>query len=112
MRERDLQTLIRIEAASQGITMFRNNVGRGFTADGSRIQFGLCPGSSDLIGWRTVTVTPDMVGRQLAVFVAIEVKTPHGKLSSEQQRFLDAVTQAGGFACVARSPDDLKPEMM
>ena len=26
-----------------------------------RVVYGLCPGSSDLIGWRTVEVTPEMV---------------------------------------------------
>jgi ribosomal protein S19 len=39
------------------------------------VQFGLCKGSADLIGWKRVTVTPEMVGSTVAVFTSIEVKT-------------------------------------
>jgi hypothetical protein len=70
------------------------------------VQFGLCKGSADLIGWRTVTVTPDMVGQRIAVFTSIEVKTPTGRLRPEQQQWLDAVQAAGGIAGVARSVED------
>ncbi|MEO5375642.1 MAG: VRR-NUC domain-containing protein [Alphaproteobacteria bacterium] len=87
------------------VRVFRNNCGVALHPDGSRVVYGLCPGSSDLIGFRTVTVTPDLVGRQLAQFVAIEVKTATGRVSPEQRRFLDAVERAGGLAAVVRSPE-------
>jgi hypothetical protein len=45
----------------------------------------LCKGSADLIGYRTITITPDMVGQQVAVFTSIEVKTPTGRIRPEQQ---------------------------
>ena len=70
------------------------------------MQFGLCKGSADLIGWRTVTITPEMVGQQVAVFTSIEVKSATGRLRSEQQQWLDAVQKAGGIAAVARSVAD------
>ena len=70
------------------------------------VRYGLQPGSSDLIGWRTVTITPEMVGQQVAVFTSIEVKTPTGRIRPEQQQWLDAVQAAGGIAGVARSVED------
>jgi hypothetical protein len=73
---------------------------------GVPVRYGLQPGSSDLIGWRTVTITPEMVGQQVAVFTSIEVKTPTGRLRPEQQQWLDAVQVAGGIAGVARSVSD------
>ena len=70
------------------------------------MQFGLCKGSADLIGWRTITITPDMVGQQVAVFTSIEVKTPTGRVRPEQQQWLKAVQAAGGVAGIARSVED------
>jgi len=70
------------------------------------VSFGLCKGSADLIGWRTVTITPEMVGQQVAVFTSIEVKSERGRLAAEQQQWLDAVLSAGGIAGVARSVED------
>ena len=58
-----------------------------------RLHAGLCVGSSDIIG-----IAPD--GR----FLAVEVKTKTGKVTKEQQRFIEAVKQHGGIAGVARSP--------
>jgi len=87
------------------LRMFRNNVGVLHDRNGRPVRFGLFPGSSDLIGWRTVTVTQDMVGKNLAVFAAIEVKTQTGRPTIEQSQFLNAVMAAGGFADVARSPE-------
>jgi len=68
--------------------------------------FGLCEGSSDLIGWRSITITEDMVGQRIAQFVAIEVKNEAGKLRKTQAAFLNTVAEAGGRAGVARSVTD------
>ena len=70
------------------------------------MSFGLARGSADLIGWTIRTVTPEMVGTQVAVFTSIEVKTPTGRVKPEQQQWLDAVQAAGGIAGVARSVED------
>jgi len=67
------------------------------------VTFGLCKGSADLIGWRSVTITPEMVGQQVAVFTSIEVKSSSGRVKPEQQQWLNAVQAAGGIAGVARS---------
>ena len=86
--------------------MFRNNTGTLKDANGRPVSFGLCKGSADLIGWRTVTITPEMVGQQVAVFTSIEVKTATGRVRPEQQQWLNAVQAAGGIAAVARSVAD------
>lgn len=119
MTEKNIQTQIMIAASKTGTTVFRNNVGNGVLGQivrqdggnfhiikGRRVQFGLCPGSSDLIGWRTVTVTPDMVNRKIAVFLALEVKTATGKATAEQENFINAVRASGGLAGIVRSIDD------
>jgi hypothetical protein len=104
--EQQIQQEIRIACGTGPVRLFRNNTGTLRDQHGRPVQFGLCKGSADLIGWRTVTVTPDMVGTQVAVFLSIEVKTPTGRLRPEQQQWLDAVQAAGGIAGVARSVDD------
>ena len=106
MTEQQIQQQIRIACGTGDTRLFRNNTGTLKDANGRPVQFGLCKGSADLIGWRTVTVTPEMVGTQVAVFLSIEVKTPTGRLRPEQQQWLDAVQAAGGIAGVARSVED------
>ena len=73
---------------------------------GRPVQFGLARGSADLIGWRTITITPEMVGTQLAVFTSIEVKTPNGRIRPDQHAWERTVSNAGGIAGIARSIQD------
>ena len=70
------------------------------------MQFGLCKGSADLIGYRSITITPEMVGQQVAVFASIEVKTPTGRIRPDQRAWMETVQAAGGIAGVARSVED------
>ena len=73
------------------------------------MTFGVgSPGGSDLIGYRRVTVTPEMVGQEIPVFAAIEVKTARGRATKEQERFIEHIRNAGGIAGVARSVDEAK----
>jgi VRR-NUC domain len=88
--------------SKQGSRLFRNQVGAAYTPAGNRITTGLGKGSSDLIGWTAITITPDMVGKTVAVFTAVECKTVRGKLNAEQQQFLDVVKSSGGIAEVYR----------
>jgi hypothetical protein len=118
MSEKNIQSLI---MAANVATMFRNNQGRGVLGEirkipntgdfivkhGRIVDFGVCnPGGSDLIGWKSVTITPDMVGKKLAVFTGLEVKTSTGRPTKEQVNFIQAVRSAGGFAGIVRSVDD------
>jgi hypothetical protein len=96
--------------------LFRNNVGLAYTGDVKRhgngtitienarpIKFGLCKGSSDLIGWTRIQITPEMIGRTVAVFTAIEVKSATGRASKEQKNFIKRIHDCGGIAGIARS---------
>jgi hypothetical protein len=103
--------------------LWRNNVGTGWAGAATRItagnlnaiahtlrpgdviirnarplHAGLCVGSSDLIGYRRVD--------GLAQFVALEVKSERGRPTTEQTRFLDHITTAGGCAAIVRSVAD------
>ena len=104
--EQQIQQQIRIACSTGDARLFRNNTGTLRDQHGRPVQFGLCKGSADLIGWKRVTVTPEMVGTTVAVFASIEVKTPTGRLRPEQQQWLEAVQAAGGIAGVARSVAD------
>ena len=106
--ETTLQQQIRLAlGARSDLRLFRNQVAQlPDPRTGRPVQFGLARGSADLIGWRTVIITPEMVGQRLAVFTSIEVKTPTGRVRSEQQAWLACVQQCGGIAGVARSIAD------
>lgn len=67
---------------------------------------GLPPGFADTFGWVPVTITPDMVGQTVAVFLGIEVKSQTGAVRDAQIAFVNAVKRAGGRAGFARSVQD------
>ena len=104
--EQSIQQHIRLTCSTGATRLFRNNTGTLRDQHGRPVSFGLARGSADLIGWTIRTVTPEMVGTQVAVFTSIEVKTPTGRVKPEQQQWLDAVQSAGGIAGVARSVED------
>jgi hypothetical protein len=107
-----------------GAVSFRNNVGsawagrkvKEYTKDGKRyavienprwIKFGLTEGSADRIGWKTITVTADMVGRKIAQFLSLEVKTAKGVAREKQVKWHNAVYDAGGLSGFVRCKDDV-----
>ena len=122
MAEKSVQNEIISKLCRGSVRLFRNNVGLGFQGtidqilEGSwvllkpfrRIKFGLFKGSSDLIGWKSIEITPDMVGSKIAVFTAIEVKKPGKsvKPGSDQENFLEQVEKSGGISVVARSVNE------
>ena len=74
------------------------------------IQMGV-KGQGDYNGWHSIVITPDMVGRTVAVYVAVEGKNGDaGRVSDDQARHLEIVRQAGGIGIVVRSPDDTPPD--
>lgn len=103
MSEQAIQQQIRLECGRGDVRLWRNNTGCLRDQRGQMVTFGLCPGSSDLIGFRRIRITPEMVGRDIAVFAAIEVKSATGKPTRQQVAFLEHVIAFGGLAGVARS---------
>ena len=104
--EQHIQQRIRLACSRGPVRLWRNNTGVLRDQYGRPVTFGLARGSSDLIGYRSVTITPEMVGQQVAVFVSIEVKAATGRVSADQQQWLDVIAAAGGIAGVARSVED------
>ncbi len=104
MKEGNVQAAIMLALSNAGIMIFRNNVGALSDKHGRIVRYGVGnPGGSDLIGATPVKITQEMVGTTVAVFTAIEVKTPTGRTTEAQDRFLAAVRKRGGRAGVARS---------
>ena len=103
MSEHEIQQRIRLACGHGPVRLWRNNSGALVDQQGRLVRFGLCKGSSDLIGLRSVEITPDLVGQRLAQFVALEIKTARGVVSPEQRAFLALVEQLGGLAAICRS---------
>lgn len=95
---------------------FRANVGQGWTGEITRINArdiyiknarpfstGLPAGFADTFGLTPVVITPDMVGKTIGVFHAIEYKSAKGKAAQQQQAFIQAVRANGGRAGIART---------
>jgi hypothetical protein len=95
MKEANIQAQIMLALSNAGCIVWRNNTGALTDKTGRLVRYGLCKGSSDIIG-----VCPD--GR----FLAVEVKSGRNRLTPEQERFISAVKASGGRAGVARSVDD------
>ena len=122
MKEGNVQAAGRIIASKCGAVTFRNNVGGAWSGrkvgvlkngdtvirNARWIDFGLVKGSGDTIGWKTVTITPDMVGNDIAQFLSIEYKTDDGKTRPDQITWDRNVWNAGGLTGFARSDDDVR----
>lgn len=119
---------IMLALAAGGATTFRNNVAVGVVSStitwikggvqtvtvrpgdavvrGARVlHAGLFEGSADLIGWTPVVITPDMVGKTVAVFTSVEAKSGSGRLESNQETWMRNVLLAGGIAGEGRDPE-------
>lgn len=120
MSEANTQADILLDLGRGDSRLFRNHVAKGWTGEfvrteagltilrnARRASFGLCVGSSDTIGLRRVLITPEMIGRNLGVFTAIEVKD-RAPATAEQLAFIRMVQKFGGFAGIARSVDDAR----
>jgi hypothetical protein len=104
---------IQLALSPSGTRVWRNNVATGWVGDVQRLSgddvfirnarplhAGLCKGSSDLIGFHPVRITPEMIGCVVAVFLAVEGKTGRARTTAEQDTFQRAVEGAGGIAIV------------
>lgn len=106
------QSVVRLEAAHKGVKLWRNNVGVLDGPSGVPVRYGLANDSKrlnetiksgDLIGWRSITITPDHIGSVIAQFVSRECKRPGWRYSGTfremaQLRWAEAVIADGGDA--------------
>lgn len=122
--EDTVQAEIRLSAVKHEIQLFRNNVGVLVDATGRPVRYGLANESKelnqkiksgDLIGWRPVFITQEMVGMVIAQFVSIECKgeksTTKKSRAVAQRRWAKLVQKSGGLALIlsrAIEADDLQ----
>lgn len=127
MIERNRLSLILLHYTKLGYRLFRNEVKRGWTGKMERwpmpvsvrvnpqdvvirnahpVYAGLADGSSDLIGWREVVITPEMVGRKIAQFVGIEEKSTNDAVRPNQENWKNQINKAGGYAIVIREQEE------
>lgn len=113
--EARVQSAIRLEAGKKGVHLWRNNVGACYDETGRFIRYGIANDSkrmneviksSDLIGIRKLTITPEHVGTVVGQFVAREVKAGDWRFSGTkrelaQLNFLSLINACGGDAAFA-----------
>lgn len=118
MSETDTQRKIITALSQYERRLFRNNVGKAWQGkwkmlpDGRvviehprMIDFGLATGSGDIIGVRSVEITPEMVGQRIGQLVSLEVKEATGS-SEDQKNWHKMVQFMGGLSGVVRSVDE------
>lgn len=115
--EDEVDQLVQLEAAKIGLLLMRNNSGALKNESGTPVRFGLhniSPEqndkfkSSDRIAIMPVTITPEMVGKTVGVFVAVEMKKHPWKYTGKdreegQKNFIDYINTRGGIAFFCES---------
>jgi hypothetical protein len=119
--EARVQSQVRLAAPAHGMRLWRNNVGVLRDERGRPVRYGLgndSPAlnkrlkSADLIGWRRLLVTAQMVGATVAQFVSLECKTADWHYRGDeheqaQQRWAALVAADGGLGRFVTGPGDL-----
>jgi hypothetical protein len=94
-------------AALKGGVLRRNRRGLVDLASGGKMPIGLSePLILDEVGYLTITVTPELIGRRIAVLMVIEDKTETGVVAEHQQACIETLRDAGAIAGVSRGPED------
>jgi hypothetical protein len=91
------------------VTIRDLNSGALIDQQGRLVRFGLGKGTSDLIGLRSVVVSPEMVGQRLAQFVALEIKTARGVVSTRCVRPAKVVSMRRAWPGSAGLPKISRP---
>ena len=117
---------VRLAANALGCRLYKNNSGMAYDANNRPVFFGLgnegkkdneSIRTPDWVGWMTVVITPDMVGKKIPVFTAIDAKklgfrhkTSYsiGTREYGQNKFFELVTSVNGVAGFATNPEDVR----
>ena len=111
--EAAVQARVRLRASALGFRVWRNNVGAGYTEDGSFMRWGLANDSkqvneviksADLIGCRPQIIQQSDVGRLFGRFVSYEVKESGWKYAGTPRE----VAQANWAALVVALGGDAR----
>jgi len=123
MKESAVTSHIRLDAAQLGAVLWRNNSGAWKDVEKNVfVRYGLGSfdpkkdkkASSDYIGITPVFNTPDMVGKLVGVFTAVEMKPEGWKFYQSDERalhqrnFHDIVRQNGGYAGFATCVNEFR----
>ncbi len=119
--EKNIQADIRLAASKNGCVLFRANAGMGWAGnviirhkDGSitikdpRPFHGMIEGFPDLVGWKAIKVTPEMVGKIVSIIVLPEVKQLKGKAREAQERFKKRADKDFVVCDICRSVEDFE----
>lgn len=131
MLEQTIQNRARLALSNEKLGIYwRANVGRAWTSnevykirgamavtfrleEGDMVlrnarpfDTGLPKGFTDLFGMTFLTITPEMVGKTIAVYTGLEAKGPGGRLSEFQGYHHDIIRKAGGIVGTFRSPEE------
>ena len=120
--EAAVQSRVRLRASQMGLRLWRNNNGMCYDVDNNAVRYGLANESqrmnehiksSDLIGVRSVLITPDHVGTRVGQFMAREVKrqdwTYKGKPREVAQlNFINLVNSMGGDGAFITDAEELR----
>lgn len=90
-----------------GFRLFRNQRYKGQVVRNGKVtqewvNCGLADGMGDLVGYKIITVTPEMVGKRFAQFATLEAKTDKGYPSADQTTMIYQISLDGGIAGVIR----------
>lgn len=119
--ESKVQSEVRLAAAAKGYRFWRNNVGVLKDRNGVPVRYGLANESkalnsrlksADLIGWRSLQITPQHVGTTVAQFASAEVKHEGwsyrgGDHEEAQARWAALVTASGGLGLFISNAESL-----
>ena len=122
--ESKVQQEIQIQGMYHKCNLMRNNSGALPDETGRPVRYGLGNitkehnkkiKSSDLIGITQIVITPDMVGKTVGVFTAIEVKKEDWDINKKfdkreiaQYNFIKWVKFLGGFAGFCNDANNLQ----
>jgi penicillin-binding protein-related factor A (putative recombinase) len=98
--EQGIQAAILALLRAYRIFCWKNNTAGIYVQSRNTYIPSHAPGVADILG-----VLPG--GR----FLAVEVKSPKGRVSPHQQQFIDSINQAGGMAFVAHSIDEVQEHL-
>lgn len=123
--ESNVSSRTRLAAVVKHWRLWRNNRGAAQLENGSFVRWGLANDSKklgdtlksgDLIGWRPVVITSDMVGKVIAQFVSVETKAEgwrppprdtKDKDAAAQYLWAELVNREGGYAVFITDPNQL-----